>query len=82
MAASISLNPGKATPPIPGDLPPLSSLRADGLGTRSGASLMGGDPARDAGTLGPALPPLMWMYAGGSGDVTCIGVMPNAARTE
>jgi len=58
VAASISLNPGKATPPPAlGDLPLRSSPSAEGLGTRSGASLMGGELDRDVGTLGPALPP-------------------------
>ena len=82
VAASTSLNPGSATPPILGDLPPRSSPSADGLGTRSGASLIGGELARDVGTLVTALPPATWTYAGGRGAVGCIGVIPNAARTE
>lgn len=43
---------------------------------------MGGELERDVGTLAAALPPATWTYGGGKGAVACIGVIPNAARTE
>jgi hypothetical protein len=44
---------------------------------------MGGEPARDVGMLAPAKPPGACVCADdGRGPVVCMGVMPNAARTE